>query len=799
MSRTGIPSANRVATAERDARVEPQPASSFVPCIRLFADHVLVTRSEGLSSDCDEQLLPLIALDFDYAGTRVRASDEHERLFRSDGGALVSTPRDLAGEAQARRTLERLGAVELALRDDLSPLPGCEADYTVRPGGDAHALCAFTAEALPQLRALGWQVRVADDYPFQVVTAAAAAWFAAVEPDPELPGWFNFDLGVEVEGARVDLLPLVLELLGDSDGQDLRSLERRFRSSYALRVGDRRYVTVSAERLAGLVRVVIELYHGEQRKPEGRIGFPQARAAALANLDAAFRETGAALRWRDPAKVVQSARKLVARPAPVGSPPTLRASLRPYQQEGVAFLQHLRASGVGGVLADDMGLGKTLQTIAHICIEKAAGRLRAPVLIVTPKSLVGNWMRELQRFAPHLRVLALAGASRHERYPAICASDVVLTTYPLLVRDEERLMRVPFHLLVLDEAQSIKNERSQAHRAIKSLEAEHRLCLTGTPVENHLGELWALFDFLNPGLLGDALSFRRWYRQPIEIERDQARLLALREQIAPYVLRRMKRDVARDLPPKSELASPVELSGRQRELYESIRVAAHADVRQIIHKKGLAASTIPILDALMKLRQVCCDPALVAMEEARTVRESAKRDALFAMLGTQLAEGHRVLVFSQFASMLALLAAGLRERGVPHLMLTGATRDRQQVVDAFEAGRADVFLISLKAGGTGLNLTSADTVIHYDPWWNPAAQAQATDRAYRIGQSRPVFVHNLYVAGSVEERVLRLQQRKRWLSTTLLGDASQGAPALTHEDVESLFAPLEDGEECRED
>ncbi len=360
------------------------------------------------------------------------------------------------------------------------------------------------------------------------------------------------------------------------------------------------------------------------------------------------------------------------------------------------------------------------------------------------------------------------------------------------MRDEERLARLPFHLLVLDEAQSIKNERTLAHRAIKSLEVEHRLCLTGTPVENNLGELWALFDFLNPGLLGDALSFRRWYRQPIEQQRDGERLAALRALLAPFMIRRIKRDVAKELPPKTELMSPVELRGRQRELYESIRVAAHADVRDVIKKKGLAGSTIPILDALMKLRQVCCDPRLVAMDAARAIVESAKCEALFAMLTTQLAEGHRVLVFSQFTSMLALISEGLRERGLRHLVLTGATRDRQGMVDAFERGQADVFLISLKAGGTGLNLTSADTVIHYDPWWNPAAQAQATDRAYRIGQSRPVFVHNLYVAGSVEERVLRLQQRKRWLSETILGDVGAGPAALTEGEVESLFAPIEE-------
>jgi SNF2 family DNA or RNA helicase len=407
--------------------------------------------------------------------------------------------------------------------------------------------------------------------------------------------------------------------------------------------------------------------------------------------------------------------------------------------------------------------------------------------------VVGNWARECQKFAPHLRVVVMHGGGRAAKWKQLEAkeADVVVTSYTLLVREEEKFSEHEFHLVILDEAQAIKNARSQAHRAIKAVNARHRLCLTGTPVENHLGELWSLFDFLNPGLLGDELSFRRWYRQPIEQKGDEERLKALRALARPYIIRRIKREVASDLPPKTELFRPVELSGKQRELYEHIRVAVHADVRKVIRAKGFAGATIPVLDALMKLRQVCCDPRLVAMDAARTVRDSAKLDSLMELLEQQLAGGHRALIFSQFTSMLALIADALRERGVEYLTLTGATRDRQKVVDQFEGGKADVFLISLKAGGTGLNLVSADTVIHYDPWWNPAAQAQATDRAYRIGQSRPVFVYNLYAAGSVEERVMRLQQKKRWLSSTLLGDDAQSA-SFDERDVEMLFAPLED-------
>jgi SNF2 family DNA or RNA helicase len=540
------------------------------------------------------------------------------------------------------------------------------------------------------------------------------------------------------------------------------------------------------ERLRALLRVVAELYQGDRRT---LAAFPEARATALVELDTAFRRAGTAIAWHDTTGVTDRARARTAPLVPAALPEGLQATLRPYQSEGVAFLQRLRASGTGGVLADEMGLGKTLQTIAHVTIEKAEGRLDAPVLVVGPTTLVGNWSRELARFAPSLRVVVLHGPERHARWKDVPSADVVVTTYPVVVRDEERFASQPFHLAVLDEAQAIKNARSQARRALERVPAEHRLCLTGTPVENHLGELWSIFDWLTPGLLGDELSFRRFWRQPVEQRGDAERLAALREIVAPYVIRRLKRDVARELPPKTELQLPVELGPDQRELYEAIRVAAHGDVRKAIRAKGVAASSVTILDALTKLRQVCCDPRLVAMNAARGVRDSAKLDALLESLTAQLEGGHRVLVFSQFTSMLALVGEALRARDVGHLVLTGETRDRQRVVDAFEEGRADVFLISLKAGGTGLNLTSADTVVHYDPWWNPAAQAQATDRAYRIGQTRPVFVHNLYVAGSVEERVLALQERKRWLSATLLGDGGS-APPLGEAEIDALFATI---------
>jgi SNF2 family DNA or RNA helicase len=468
----------------------------------------------------------------------------------------------------------------------------------------------------------------------------------------------------------------------------------------------------------------------------------------------------------------------------------LKATLRSYQQQGVAWLQRLRAAGVGGVLADDMGLGKTLQTIAHLCLEYARPEVEKPTLVVVPTSLIQNWKRELQRFAPHLTVAIWHGNARHDSGPELERANIIVTSYSLLVRERERWGEGAYHYLILDEAQAIKNPRAAAREAGRSIDAEHRLCLSGTPVENHLGDLWSIFDFLMPGLLGSSAAFQVGYRTPIEQDKNDAQMQALRRAVTPFILRRTKDEVATDLPPKTLLVRPVRLKGDQRQLYESIRVAAHADVRRIVRNKGMAGSTIAILDALMKLRQVCCDPRLVRVSSARRVVESAKLEFFFSLLGEQLAEKRRVLVFSQFTSMLGLIGEGLEQRGIRHLTLTGGTQDRQAKCDAFQNGQAEVFLISLKAGGTGLNLTSADTVIHYDPWWNPAAQAQATDRAHRIGQTRPVFVHQLIVAGSVEERMLELQRHKQELASGLVGPGTQHT-AFSESDLSDLFAPLD--------
>ncbi|MDH5672594.1 MAG: DEAD/DEAH box helicase [Myxococcales bacterium] len=785
---------------ELESWSEPAERARLVrPVLKVFHGPLCVDRGFGLGSEFHEVEAPLLALSFEYDAFTIAASDPRTRVFSSHGVGMAALERDPEGEHRARMVLESLGAIELEALEDHAVPPGCAADYLLHVDSDRHSRCAFTAHGLPQLEALGWRVEVDASYPYQVL-GEAPPWYAVLEPaagfEPEAgadatPDWFSLELGVEVGGHRINLLPALLEML-DDDGRerDLLSLHGRA-PRYVELPGGGRYVEVPPERFRTLLRVVAELYQGEDG-PEAH--FPLPRLSALAELDETFQLPGPPLRIEGAEGARRRARALLtddgAEPASSENS-QLQATLRPYQEEALRWLARLRGADCGGVLADDMGLGKTLQTIAHLCNEHAAGRLLRPSLIVCPTSLVGNWARELERFAPHLRVMRYAGRERKALRDRMDGAQVVITSYPVLVRDEDFLLLQSFYYVILDEAQTIKNPRSRATRLCKALTSEQRLCLSGTPIENNLLELWSLFDFINPGLLGSEQQFRHFFASPIEQGRDELRLAALRAQITPYVLRRMKEEVARELPPKTELRRPVELEGPQRELYESIRVAAHSQVRSAIRKRGIGASAITIVDALMRLRQLCCDPRLVRGQAARGVSRSAKYEMLFELLEDQLPRGRRVLIFSQFTSMLALIAQGLEQRGLGYVSLTGSSNHRDRIVASFEGGDVDVFLISLKAGGTGLNLVSADTVVHYDPWWNPAAQDQATDRAYRIGQKKPVFVHNLIVAGSVEERMLALQQRKRHLARSLIGGGSQVMGALEEAEIEHLLAPLD--------
>jgi hypothetical protein len=471
-------------------------------------------------------------------------------------------------------------------------------------------------------------------------------------------------------------------------------------------------------------------------------------------------------------------------PPPLGD---LEAVLRPYQKEGAGWLLFLRTHGFGGILADDMGLGKTAQVLAHLRAVKQSGAARCgPSLVVCPSSLVFNWEAEARKFTPELRVLALHGAERRGLFAEIPSCDLVLTSYALLWRDAEHYRGLEFDTVALDEAQHIKNRQTQNAQAVKAVRARHKLVLTGTPVENSVLDLWSLFDFLMPGYLGAAEDFRQRYEIPIMRDRNAEAQARLARRLRPFVLRRLKREVAADLPEKIEQVSFCELNPEQRAVYQQVLEAGRREVLDAVNAQGVAGSRMVVLTALLRLRQICCDLRLLKTPGAAAV--SGKVELFGELLEEVLDGGHRALVFSQFTSMLALLREELSSQKIRFCYLDGSTTDRARVVDQFQRDAdVPVFLISLKAGGVGLNLTGADTVIHFDPWWNPAVEAQATDRAHRLGQKRVVTSYKLITRGTVEEKILSLQTRKRALTQGLLGGEETLAEALSWEDIRELL------------
>ena len=465
----------------------------------------------------------------------------------------------------------------------------------------------------------------------------------------------------------------------------------------------------------------------------------------------------------------------------------VKAELRPYQKEGFDFLCHLAHIKLGGVLADDMGLGKTLQTLAWLAWLKERHRKHhKPSLVICPASVLHNWQREASRFAPDQKVLVLeSGAARHNLRKQIPQHDLIVTNYALLRRDLEELQKFAFRALILDEAQFIKNPGAQVTQSVKQLKSEHRLALTGTPLENRLLDLWSIVDFIQPGYLGNQEQFTEIY-EPRGENAESAQRIARRRlsaKLRPLLLRRMKKNVAKDLPERIEQRRDCELGDEQRKLYLAELRRSREQVMQTVAEKGINKSKIHVLAALTRLRQICCHPKLVGNDSV-----SGKTETLFELLDSLLAEGQKVLLFSQFVQMLQLLEAECRQRGIPTHILTGQTKDRQQVVNTFQNDpNASVFLLSLRAAGTGLNLTTASYVILYDPWWNPAVEAQAIDRSHRIGQTQTVNAYRLISPGTVEEKIWELQQSKAQTIADVLGEEGF-ARSLSKTDLEYLFA-----------
>ncbi|MBQ9197866.1 MAG: DEAD/DEAH box helicase [Clostridia bacterium] len=485
-----------------------------------------------------------------------------------------------------------------------------------------------------------------------------------------------------------------------------------------------------------------------------------------------------------PVRLDREARQAAEMDVPAPEPPI--DCLRPYQQRGFAWLCALRSLRMGGILADDMGLGKTVQTIAALLHFARTEKERMPSVIVSPTSLTYNWLSEFKRFAPELSVTLLSGSqqARADQISQLTegdAPDVVLTSYPLIRRDVGLLSDIQFRFAILDEAQQIKNSASVGAHAVKQLKAQTRIALTGTPMENHAGELWSIFDFILPGYLPRAGAFMRRYGEGENSEE-------LMRRIRPFLMRRLKKDVLTELPDKLELTMMAEMTPEQRKVYQAGLLRRRDSVKQLLSTRGLARGRAEVLSAITELRQICCHPVLCIPEYAGG---SGKLEMLVDILLPALQNGRRALVFSQFTRMLRLIETRLRQEGIPCLYLDGDTPadERVRLCDSFNAGEGSVFLLSLKAGGTGLNLTGADMVIHYDPWWNPAAEEQAVDRAHRIGQTRKVEVIRLLVHDSIEEQVVGMSQAKRTLFDKLITPGESMPARLTEEDLLRLFEP----------
>ena len=764
---------------KREAIPLPALQSDSIIVERTATPVLQLTKRYGPDEAGTVGLQDTLTLDFDYAGEKggsgIAEGGTEQQFVRIAGpGGPEFVRRDPVAEAAASQVLADYGFVQLRIPEGTA---GKGRRVHVLRGDDAaEQWHRFLAQRMPELQEDGWRCTV--DTGFGPRVAKSIGGFDARVSDAER-GSFSLDLGIEVDGVRVALLPILTRLM--ERGPDaLKTLGDELVTS----LEDGRVVRLPADRVRRLMAVVGDLMEAAANRTDSALVLPSGEAPAMLDLEELL-----TTRWQDAAEVAATVERFRELPTMVELPPPpgFTLSLRPYQQHGLNWLQHLSGNHLGGFLADEMGLGKTAQTIAHICTEHAAGRLDRPVLVVMPTSLVANWQAELERFAPHLGVETLHGQGREARRAQLDGVHVVLTTYAVLARDAEPMKEIPWHMIVLDEAQAIKSPDAKATRAVCQLEARHRVCLSGTPIENNLDELWSQFAFLQPGLLGDRKSFGKRFRSPIEKEGDPLRRSQLSRRIRPFILRRTKAEVATELPPKETILRHINMGPEQRELYDTIRATLHDSVRDQLSELGPNQGRFVVLNALLKLRQACCDPRLVKLASGPSEAASAKLDTLMEMIGGMLPEGRRILIFSQFTSMLDLIKPRLTEAGHKFVELRGDTRDRAEPVRAFQAEEVPLFLISLKAGGRGLNLTAADTVIHYDPWWNPAVEDQASDRAHRIGQKRSVFIYKLIAADTVEERIIALQQRKAELAG-LAFDAEVEAAGLDAEDLEFLLA-----------
>lgn len=721
--------------------------------------------------------LHAISVAFRYGETEV-SSLSKQQLFPDPEKSDVQIMRNSALEKQALDKLLALGAAPLASQPYTQRLE-TRGLYGVRIQYEEYLteLLRFVRKLRAYAESAGWTVSVPSN--LIPIDIPQSAWAGTLVQSEE-GSWFDAELTVEAQGRRIDMGQILVRLL-EQDSLGMWRIRCSEKERVVLALPDC-CVEFDRERLVRVAGLVKELANRDSGRA---LRFD--RYAAYAFENALQDSIG---KWESP-DAIGALRERIARieqRATLSEPPQFEGTLRDYQQQGLSWLSAVSNAELGGILADDMGLGKTVQLIALMLHERAQNRAGVN-LVVCPKSVEPNWIAELAKFAPSLRVRRATGAGRIGADDDLSDADVVVTTYPILLRDAGALSRIDFNLAIFDEAQAIKNPSTVSYNAARALKARIKLPVSGTPIENNLKDLWAHFNLMMPGFLSSLPQFETVYRKPIEKNGDEEMRQHLAARVRPFILRRTKAEVAKELPPLTEIVQRCTLEGAQRDLYETIRQLTTKKVREALATKGAKRSHIEFLDALLKLRQACCDPALIKTAAAKKVKISAKRATLMELLQTLLFEERSVIIFSQFTSMLALIEEEMRQQQVPYVMLTGDTEDRETPVKAFQAGEVRVFLMSLKAGGVGINLTAADAIIMYDPWWNPAVEAQAICRAHRIGQKKPVFAYRLIAEGTVEERILDLQAKKRALVENILTE-NERPPELTDELIDYLFAPI---------
>jgi non-specific serine/threonine protein kinase len=719
-----------------------------------FSRHLALSEKLNVK-DFQHEVAPRLYLD-ERAGTLVIelrfGYGEHEFTGTAKSGFGYKASKDKKGVIRVARDVEQENTFEKLLLDS-GVTPAGNGLFSTRPEETVEWLLDETTALVEA----GFELFGADTIEKFKVRRGAPTVKLEVKSEID---WFDLKLGVDFDGILVSIKELRKALASGkpyillSDGSTARIPDHWLQKfQHLLQLGEAKKDEIKLSRThATMIEALAEEADAMQGDPD----------------------------YNDFIKRLNNFSGIKETPVPK----SLKGTLRPYQQTGYDWLLFLQEYRFGGFLADDMGLGKTIQTLALLLHEKEK-RIKKPSLIVSPKSVIFNWEQEIQKFSPNLRALRHEGLERDRDTEAFGKYDVILTTYGIMRRDIDFLKSRLFHYVILDESQNIKNPTSQTAKATRVLQASHRLVLTGTPIENNTIELWSQMAFLNPGMLGSQRYFQSAFATPIEKKNDESVGLFLQKLIFPFILRRKKEQVEKDLPPKTESIFYAEMLPEQEKLYNYWRDYYCAAILNAIETNGLAKSRIAVLEGLMKLRQIACHPQMIDPEEDKS---SGKYEAFVEQLEEILSEGHKILVFSQFVKMLTILRKHIDAEKIPYEYLDGSTQNRQECVNNFQKNEdIKLFLISLRAGGTGLNLTAADYVIHYDPWWNPAVELQATDRTHRIGQDKHVFVYKFITKGTVEEKVLELQRRKQALADNLISTDRAFFKQLTKDDIQVLF------------